>query len=51
MTMCCREPVEEGYEIVFRKWRTDPRTGKILYASNFGLKAWPIKVKISPKAR
>lgn len=31
--------------VVFRAWRKDPRTGKILYARNYGLKAWPIPIK------
>mgnify|MGYP004476613977 CR=1 len=31
-------------EVIFRAWRKDPRTGKILYARNYGLRAWPIPV-------
>lgn len=30
--------------VIFRAWRKDPRTGKILYARNYGLRAWPIPV-------
>jgi hypothetical protein len=31
--------------VIFRSWRKDPRTGKILYARNYGLKAWAIPIK------
>lgn len=31
-------------EVIFRAWRKDPRTGKILYARNYGLRAWPIPI-------
>lgn len=33
-----------GYRYIFRAYRTDPKTGKVLHASTFGLKAWPILV-------
>ncbi len=33
-----------GWKYIFRPWRRDPHTGCILYASQFGLKAWPILV-------
>lgn len=33
-----------GHKYVFRPWRHDPKTGKVLHASAFGLKAWPILV-------
>ena len=33
-----------GYRYIFRPYRTDPKTGKVLHASTFGLKAWPILV-------
>ena len=33
-----------GYKVIFRPWRTDPKTGKKLFAHAFGLKAWPIFV-------
>ena len=36
--------VPKGHHLVFRPWRTDPRTGRTLYASTYGLKAWPIVV-------
>jgi hypothetical protein len=38
-------PPPPGYRYVFRPWRRDPRTGRILFASSFGLKAWPILVQ------
>jgi hypothetical protein len=37
-------PPPPGYRYVFRPWRRDPATGQILYASNYGIKAWPILV-------
>jgi hypothetical protein len=36
--------VPDGYKLVFRPWIT--KNGKRLYASNFGLKAWPLLVPI-----
>ncbi len=33
-----------GYRYIFRPWRRHPKTGKILYAWQYGLKAWPILV-------
>ncbi len=30
--------------VIFRTWLKDPRTGKILYARSYGLRAWPIPV-------
>jgi len=35
-----------GMRYVFRPWRRDPRTGRKLYAANYGLKAWPILVEV-----
>jgi hypothetical protein len=37
-------PLPPGYRWVFRPWRTDPKTGKRIYASSYGLRAWPIAV-------
>jgi hypothetical protein len=36
------KPPPPGKKYVFRPWREDPRTGRILYAAQFGFKAWPI---------
>jgi hypothetical protein len=33
-----------GKKLIFRPWRTDPLTGKRLWAKQYGLKAWPIWV-------
>jgi hypothetical protein len=33
-----------GKKLIFRPWRTDPATGKRLWARQYGLKAWPIWV-------
>nr|DAJ30880.1 MAG TPA: PQQ enzyme repeat [Caudoviricetes sp.] len=30
--------------IVFRAWRIDKKTGKKLWAKDFGYKAWPIPI-------
>jgi hypothetical protein len=40
----CFPPPPPGYRYIFRPWRTDPRSGRILYARNHGLRAWPILV-------
>lgn len=34
---------EEGRKLIFRPWRRMP-DGSILWARNYGLKAWPIWV-------
>jgi len=34
---------EDGYEIIFRPYRTLP-DGTVIWACNYGLRAWPIKV-------
>ncbi len=34
---------------IYRPWRRDPRTGAILWARNYGLRAWRIPVS-SPGA-
>ncbi len=31
--------------LVFRRYRVDPRTGKIMDAHAYGHKAWPIRIK------
>lgn len=36
--------VPPGHKVIFRPWRKCPKTGKILYASSYGLKVWPIIV-------
>lgn len=33
------------YVTIYRRFRTDPRTGKQLDAHAYGLKAWPIRVR------
>ncbi len=32
-----------GYRYIFRPWRRD-ESGRVIYASSYGLKAWPILV-------
>ena len=39
-------PSRKGYRLIFRSWRRCPRTGKKLYARAYGLKAWPIWVRV-----
>ncbi|HYF36005.1 MAG TPA: hypothetical protein VD994_11995 [Prosthecobacter sp.] len=33
-----------GKRYVFRPWRVDPKTKKVMWAKHYGLKAWPILV-------
>lgn len=42
--------VPDGYQLVFRPWRTDPKTGERIYASRYGLRAFPIVIPIAPAA-
>lgn len=37
-------PPPSGYRYVYRPWRRDPNTGRILYAASYGFKAWPMLV-------
>ena len=30
---------------VYRPWRRNPKTGKVLWAKDYGLKAWRIPIK------
>lgn len=41
-----REPTPPGYKVIFRPWRKCPKTGKMLYARAYGIKAWPILVPV-----
>ncbi len=36
-------PKPEGL-FIYRPWRRDPRTGALLWARNYGLRAWRIPV-------
>lgn len=31
--------------VVFVRFRTDPRTGKVMDAHDYGYKAWPIRIR------
>jgi hypothetical protein len=42
--MTRRIHVPAGFRLVFRTTRTDPRTGQVLHARAYGLRAWPILV-------
>lgn len=37
-------PVPDGIKLIFRPWRTT-RTGKVLWAKHYGIRAWPMYVK------
>jgi len=37
--------IPNGYRLIFRAWRTD-RHGNRLYARDYGLRAWPILIRI-----
>lgn len=36
--------VADGYTLIFRRFRRDPKSGKLLDAWKYGKKAWPIKI-------
>ena len=38
--------VPEGYKLIFRRFRKDKKTGQMLDAGKYGIKAWPILVEI-----
>lgn len=42
--MSRRIHVPPGYRLVFRTTRVDRRSGRVLHARAFGLKAWPILI-------
>lgn len=37
--------VPPGMKLIFRASKTCPRTGKVMYAKDYGLKAWPLFVE------
>lgn len=39
-----KENKEKKGAVIFRPWRKDPKTGRILWAKAYGLKAWAIPV-------
>jgi len=44
MTTQSKIHVPDGMKLIFRRFRTCPKTGKQLDARTFGIKAWPILV-------
>jgi hypothetical protein len=40
-----RPKLVRRYKLVFRRYRFDPRTSKIMDAHDYGHKAWPMTVK------
>lgn len=38
----------DEFDIIWRRFRRDPRTNSVLDAYKFGLKAWPIKIRRKP---
>jgi len=43
--MAKHQPPPPGMRYIFRPWRKCPKTGEIIYASAYGLRAWPILVE------
>ncbi len=45
-TKRCRPPIEvpDGKRLIWRPYRLDPRTGKLIWACQYGLRAWPILI-------
>ena len=41
---------DEILDYIYRAWRRDPRTGKILWAKHYGLRAWRIPIRRRPAA-
>lgn len=39
-------PPPPGMKYIFRPWRRDPDTGRMLYARAYGFRAWPILVPV-----
>ena len=37
--------MRDDEEIIFARFRRDPRTGKVLDAYRYGIKAWPIRIR------
>ena len=45
MTKKSLPPAPDGYRYIFRTWKKGP-DGRIMHASAYGLKAWPILVPL-----
>jgi hypothetical protein len=37
--------------VIFRAWVTNPKTGKRLYARDYGKRAWPIYIPVGKKKK
>lgn len=42
--------VPKGHHLIFRRFRRDPKSGKMLDARLYGIKAWPIVVADNTEA-
>lgn len=40
------KPAPPGFKWIFRPYKRDPKTGDVMYARDYGLKAWPLLVPI-----
>jgi len=38
-------PIPDDVTVIFRRYRKHPKSGKILDAHLYGIKAWPIYIK------
>lgn len=47
MANTVHEPLPPGKKMIFRPWRECPKTGKRIYASAYGKKAWPIIIDVA----
>jgi len=41
-----KKPQKPGYVLIFRRFRKDPVTGELKDAWRYGIRAWPMWVKI-----
>lgn len=42
---------DDPYEIIFRRFRRDPKSGRVMDARCYGLAAWPIRIRRVKKPR
>ena len=43
--MAMNPPARPGKRLIFRRFRRDPKSGKLLDAYHYGLRAWPIWIE------
>ena len=37
--------------VIFRAWKTHPKTGEKMYARDYGKRAWPIYIPVGKKKK